>query len=67
MRTYRIKRRLKGWVKVALAFIAGVLFTIAVQSLSERSERWYQDCDNHYGYVTSYYTCGSYHRKGGDE
>ena len=58
----RTRRRLKAWV----AFIAGILFTLAVQEWSERSERWYQECDAHYGYKTSYYTCRLYHRKGGE-
>lgn len=69
MRTYRsrrTRRRLKGWVKIALAFIAGVLFTLAVQAQSERSERWYQECDAHYGYTTDYYTCRLYHIRGGE-
>lgn len=67
MRTYRrTRRRLKGWVKVTLAFIAGVLFTLAVQAWSERSERWYQECDAYYGYTTDYYTCRLYHIRGGE-
>ena len=60
------KRRLKGWVKITLAFIAGVVFTLAIQAWCERSEQWYEECDNYYGYTTDYYTCRLYHIRGGE-
>ena len=44
--------------------IAGLAFGMA--KMSERSERWYQECDAHYGYTTDYYTCRLYHIRGGE-
>lgn len=44
--------------------IAGLALGIA--KASERSERWYQECDAHYGYTTDYYTCRLYHIRGGE-
>ena len=44
--------------------IVGLAFGMA--KMSERSERWYQECDAHYGYTTDYYTCRLYHIRGGE-
>ena len=44
--------------------IAGLVLGMA--KMSERSERWYQECDAHYGYTTDYYTCRLYHIRGGE-
>lgn len=62
-------RRLKplAWFllgAVSVLAIAGLALGIA--KASERSERWYQECDAHYGYTTDYYTCRLYHIRGGE-
>lgn len=65
-----IKRVLKPWVKTAATIVVTVLVTLACVWLwnwmSERSERWYQECDAYYGYTTDYYTCHLYHIRGGE-
>lgn len=65
-----IKRVIKPWVKTAATILVTALVTLACvwmwNWMSERSERWYQECDAHYGYTTDYYTCRQYHIKGGE-
>ena len=60
--------KLRPWVKMTLAFIAGVIFTLAVSTIAsdlrERSDQWFEECDAHYGYTTDYYTCRLYHIRG---
>lgn len=59
-----IRTVLKPWVKVVLAFLAGLLvgaLVYLVASSVASSEAWYQECDQALGYTTDYYTCRLYH------
>lgn len=59
-----IKTVLRPWVKVVLAFLAGLLvgaLTYCVAHSISTSEAWYQECDQALGYTTDYYTCRLYH------
>ncbi len=70
MTTYETRLVLKGWVKMTLTFVAGVIFTLTVSAIAtdlrERSDRWFEECDSYYGYTTDYYTCRQYHIRGGE-
>lgn len=59
-----IKTVLRPWVKIALAFLAGLVvgaMIYLVASSVANSEAWYQECDQALGYTTDYYTCRLYH------
>lgn len=43
---------------VALAVLAGV------KAFADNQKDWWNECDEHFGYPTSYYTCRNYHIKG---
>ena len=49
-----MKYKLKPQIKI-------ILIMHVLKDYNERMEKWYNECDNYYGYKSNYYQCRLYH------
>lgn len=61
VKRYRLKKEVKA-VLVSLLVVAVVIaLGILLGKEHARMSNWWNECDQHYGYATDYYTCRTYH------
>ena len=60
-----MKYKLRPQIKILLIILGLILIGILIMHLlkdyNERMEKWYNECDNYYGYKSNYYQCRLYH------
>ena len=60
-----MKYKLKSQIKILLIILGliliGILIIHLLKDYNERMEKWYNECDNYYGYKSNYYQCRLYH------
>ena len=58
---YKLRPQIKILLIIIGIIITGILMTYLIKDYNERMEAWYSECDNYYGFKTSYYQCNIYH------
>ena len=60
-----MKYKLRPQIKILLIMLGliliGILIIHLLKDYNERMEKWYNECDNYYGYKSNYYQCRLYH------
>lgn len=58
---YKLRPRIKMILIILGLILIGILIIHVLKDYNERMEKWYNECDNYYGYKTTYYQCRLYH------
>ena len=58
---YKLKPQIKMILIILGLILIGILIVHVLKDYNERMEKWYNECDNYYGYKSNYYQCRLYH------
>ena len=58
---YKLKPQIKMILIILGLILIGILIVHILKDYNERMEKWYNECDNYYGYKSNYYQCRLYH------
>ena len=58
---YKLKPQIKILLIIHELILIGILIMHVLKDYNERMEKWYNECDNYYGYKSNYYQCRLYH------
>lgn len=58
---YKLRPRIKMILIILGLILIGILIVHILKDYNERMEKWYNECDNYYGYKSNYYQCRLYH------
>ena len=61
VKRYRLKKEVKAVLVSLLVVACTVLCGMWLAKEHARMSNWWNECDEHYGYATDYYTCRTYH------
>ena len=58
---YKLRPQIKMILIILGLILIGILIMHLLKDYNERMEKWYNECDNYYGYKSNYYQCRLYH------
>lgn len=58
---YKLRPQIKMILIILGLILIGILIVHVLKDYNERMEKWYNECDNYYGYKSNYYQCRLYH------